>query len=152
MSHLMHPNPLHLGRCLLGEAVSCLETAGGARCSPSGGPALHGSHSAAIYPQFYKRWRARRPLHWHRQHVKSWLTDHISCLKDAHCRGQGPQRLLLLCEFYDYFQEEWQPMLPFGISWTMMHQPNEKPPVSLPKHNFFLLILNQNFLWVAPIK
>lgn len=132
MSHLMHPNPLHLGRYLLGEAVSCLETAGGARCSPSGGPALHGSHSAAIYPQFYKRWRARRPLHWYRQHVKSWL--------------------LLLCEFYDYFQEEWQSMLPFGISWTMMHQPNEKPPVSLPKHNFFLLILNQNVLWVAPIK
>lgn len=77
MSHLMHPNPLHLGRCLLGEAVSCLETAGGARCSPSRRPALHGSHSTVIYPQFCKRWRARRPLHWYRQHVKSWLMDHI---------------------------------------------------------------------------
>lgn len=37
MSHLMHPNSLHLGRRLLGEAVSCLETAGGARCSPPEG-------------------------------------------------------------------------------------------------------------------
>lgn len=30
MSHLMQPNSLHLGRNLLGEAASCLETAGGA--------------------------------------------------------------------------------------------------------------------------
>lgn len=41
MSHLMQPNSFHLGRCLLGEAVSCLETAGGASVHSPRGLARH---------------------------------------------------------------------------------------------------------------
>lgn len=102
----------------------------------SEGPALHGSHSAAIYPQFCKRWRARRPLHWYRQHVKSWLMDHISqrfCeMPTAAARGPSS-----FCSSVNSLttskRNKWQPMFPFSISQTVMQQPNEKPPVRLPK-------------------
>lgn len=77
MSHLMQPNSFHLGRCLLGEAASCLETAGGAQCSPQRTSSSQQSLSCR-YPQFPKRWRAGRPTHWAQQHVKSWLMIHIS--------------------------------------------------------------------------